>query len=88
MTEPITDPALAAEKATMPDALTLNALSVIGLINAHDGATALLRSARGEVARVQVGDEVFGVSITAIGETQVLLTNRWGQTHALALPQS
>ena len=88
MSDPTNDPALAAEKATMPDALALDTLSVIGLINAHDGAIALLRSARGDVARVHVGDEVFGVQITAIGDAQVLLTNRWGQTRALELPQS
>ena len=88
MSETTPDPALAAEKATTPDALALNTLSVIGLIDAHDGATALLRSARGEGARVHVGDDVFGVQITAIGDDQVLLTNRWGQTKALQLPQS
>ncbi len=88
MSEPDPNTALAGANATMPDALTLNDLSVIGLINAHDGATALLRSSRGQIARVHVGDEAFGVRITAISDQQVILTNRWGQTEALQLPQS
>lgn len=86
MSEPL--PALAAEKATLPDALELNTLSVIGVIMGHDGAAALLRSSRGEIARVGIGGEVFGVQVTAIGDTQVVLTDRWGRTQALALPHS
>lgn len=88
MAELQSDAALAAQKATMPDALSLNTLSVIGLIAAHDGPTALLRSSRGDIARVHVGDEAFGARVTAIGEDIVLLTDRWGQTHSLQLPQS
>jgi Tfp pilus assembly protein PilP len=79
---------LAEAKATMPDALELNTLSVIGLMEAHDGVAALLRSSRGQIARVSVGDEVFGVQITAIGDAQILLTDRWGRTQSLALPHS
>ena len=88
MAEIPSESALVAEKATMPDALALDALSVIGLIAAHDGATALLRSSRGDVARVHVGDEAFGVHVTAIGEDLVLLTDRCGRTQSLQLPQS
>jgi hypothetical protein len=80
--------ALAGVKATMPDALALNSLAVIGVMNAHDGMAALLRSSRGEIARVSVGDAAFGVQITAIGEEQVILTDRWGRTQSLALPRS
>lgn len=82
------DPALAAAKATVPDALALNTLSLIGLIDAHDGVAALLRSSRGRIARVHVGDEAFGARITAIGDDQVVLTDRWGRTQSLQLPQS
>lgn len=79
---------LAEAKATLPDALELNTLSVIGLMEAHDGVAALLRSSRGQIARVSVGDEVFGVQVTAIGDAQILLTDRWGRTQSLALPHS
>lgn len=88
MSDPNSNAAIAAANATMPDALALNQLSVIGVMDAHDGTAALLRSARGRIARVHVGDEAFGVRITAIGDDQVLLTNRWGQTQALQLPHS
>jgi len=78
--------ALAAAHATVPEALPLNELTLIGLINGAEGATALLRSARGGIARVAVGDAAFGVTITAIGTEQVILTDRWGRTQSMDLP--
>ena len=86
MSEP--DPALAWRNATLPEALDVSALSVIGLLEAHDGAVALLRSSDGQVARVTTGDAVFGMTITAIGDAQILLTDRWGRTQSLKLPRS
>ncbi len=88
MSNDTTTSALAGVKATVPEALDLNTLAVIGVMDAHDGMAALLRSSNGQIARVSVGDEAFGVQITAIGDTQVLLTNRWGRTQSLALPSS
>ncbi|KQB97740.1 hypothetical protein AL073_02035 [Loktanella sp. 1ANDIMAR09] len=88
MANETTQSPLSGQKATLPDTLELRELSVIGLMDAHDGIAALLRSSRGEIARVQVGDRAFGVQITAIGDAQVLLTDRWGRTQSLALPHS
>lgn len=88
MSNETTSSALPGVKATLPEALELNELSVIGLMDARDGMAALIRSARGEIARVTIGDEAFGVQIIAIGDDQVLLTDRWGQTKSLALPRS
>lgn len=88
MTDDMTTAGIAGTKATLPDTLELRALSVIGLMDAHDGIAALLRSSRGEIARVRVGDSAFGVKITAIGDAQILLTDRWGRTQSLALPHS
>ena len=85
MAEP--DNALAGQNATRDDVLDLHALQLLGLIIAHDGPTALLRSSRGEIARLHLGEEAFGVRVTAIGEDRVMVTNRWGQTEALTLPQ-
>jgi hypothetical protein len=85
MAEP--DPALAGAKATMSEALDLNALSVIGVIDGHNGLAALLRSSRGQIARVATGDSMFGVTITAIGDDLVIMTDRWGRTQSLALPR-
>jgi Tfp pilus assembly protein PilP len=67
--------------------LDLSALSVIGVMQARDGTAALLRSSRGEIARVLVGQEAFGMRVTAIGDDQILMTDRWGRTQSLALPQ-
>lgn len=78
-------PTLVADTATQPDVLSLRSLTVIGLMRTQDGQVALLRSARGKIARVQAGTDVFGVRVTAISDTQVLLTDRSGQTHALVV---
>lgn len=80
------DPTLARQHATLPDELHVGTLSVIGLIEAHDGAVALLRSSNGQIARVKTGDVAFGVTITAIDGAQILLTDRWGRTQSLQLP--
>ncbi|SFS13528.1 hypothetical protein [Yoonia litorea] len=85
MAEP--DNALAAQAATITDAIDMSALQLLGVMQAHDGPAALLRSSRGQIARVLVGDEAFGIRITAIGDDRVTLTNRWGQSQALGLPQ-
>lgn len=79
-------PILAGQNATQPDALDLHALAVIGLIEGHNGAVAILRSSAGEIVRVVPGDVVFGVTVTAIGAAQVLLTDRAGRTQSLQLP--
>lgn len=84
MSEPT--PAIAAENATMADALDMRSLTLIGVIEGQEGPAALLRSSRGAIARVSLGEQVFGVQITAIGEEQVILTNRWGQSETLVLP--
>lgn len=81
-------PTLVADTATQPDVLSLRSLTVIGLMRTQDGQVALLRSAGGKIARVQAGTDVFGVHVTAISDTQVLLTDRSGQTHALVVAGS
>lgn len=88
MADETTNSPLPGVKATMPDALALNRLAVIGLMDGQNGMAALLRSSRGQIARVRVGETAFGVQITAIGDEQVLLTDRWGRTQSLELPRS
>lgn len=82
-----TDTALAGQNATQSDVLDMHALQLLGVMQAHDGPAALLRSAQGDIARLQIGEEAFGIRVTAIGETEIILTNRWGQSESLALPQ-
>jgi hypothetical protein len=85
MAETVNDAAAAA--ATLQDVLDLSSLQLLGVMQAHDGPIALIRSSRGDIARLHVGEVAFGVTITAIGDDTVILTNRWGQTEALGLPQ-
>ncbi|WP_375254370.1 hypothetical protein [Yoonia sp.] len=77
--------ALAEAKATVQDVLDLKSLSLIGLIDGHLGAAALLRSERGQIARVAAGESVFGVTIAAIGDDRVQMTDRSGRTKSLFL---
>ena len=87
MSETSSSPIVGAN-ATVPEALELNTLAVIGVMQASGGAAALLRSRRGQIARVAVGDEAFGVRINAISDDQVMLTDRWGRTQSLQVPTS
>ncbi|WP_342076055.1 hypothetical protein [Yoonia sp. SS1-5] len=80
-------PAHVADKATIAQAINLRSLSVIGLMKAHDGLAALLRSGSGQIARVGEGDTIFGVKVVAIAETYVTITDRWGATRQMGLPQ-
>ena len=82
-----TDNSLAATAATLDGVLDLRALQLLGVMEAHDGLAALLRSPRGEIARLQVGEEAFGIRITAIGADHITVTDSRGQSGALALPQ-
>ena len=85
MAEP--DGALAGQTATISDVLDMSTLQLLGVMQAHDGLAALVRSPRGQIARLHVGEEAFGITIVAIGDDRVTVTNRWGQSEALALPQ-
>lgn len=83
-----TTPALAADHATLAGILPLNGLTLIGIFNAHDGPAALLRSSQGQIARATPGAQVLGVTITAIGDTTVMLVDGAGTSYALAVPGS
>ena len=75
-----------AAQATLVDAMDLRGVTVIGIMKAHDGPAVLLRSSRGRIARLTVGQRAFGMTVAAIGETQVVLSDRSGATHTLGLP--
>ena len=83
MTE--TTPAHVAAKATIADALDLSTLSLLGIMQAHDGPAALLRSPRGRVERVQIGARAFGYTVAAVGDRQVQLTDHTGKVYSLTL---
>lgn len=79
-------PIIAEDKATRSDALDLRSLTVIGVMHGSGGTAALLRSSGGDIVRVSVGEEAFGIRVTAIGDDRILMIDRWGRTHSLALP--
>ncbi|WP_394177937.1 hypothetical protein [Yoonia maritima] len=81
-------PANVAASATLPDLLTLDNLTVIGVMAGQAPPAALLRSSRGDIARVSPGESAFGVVIAAIDANQVVLTDRIGTQHVLAVPGS
>ncbi|MFU8824386.1 hypothetical protein [Yoonia sp.] len=80
------DPTLAEAQATTPDVLDLNSLTLIGLFTTSEGPAALIRAANGQVARIVPGTHALGVTATAIGESQVLVTGADGRTLAMRLP--
>ncbi|MGJ8624364.1 MAG: hypothetical protein ACSHW1_16545 [Yoonia sp.] len=75
----------AAQAATVTDAIDLHELTVIGIAHGATGQTAILRSSNGDYARVQPGDSAFGLTVRAIGEGQVIGTDRWGRDVQLPL---
>ncbi|MBQ2263045.1 MAG: hypothetical protein II336_16990 [Loktanella sp.] len=85
MTQPDLSPA--EEQATTPDALDLDSLTLIGLFSTNEGPAALIRAANGQVARIVPGMRTLGVTVTAIGDTQVLLTGADGVTSAVYMPR-
>jgi hypothetical protein len=66
-------PANVAASATLPDLLSLENLAVIGVMTGQEAPAALIRSRRGDIARVTAGETAFGVTIAAIDATQVVL---------------
>ncbi|MFN3664009.1 hypothetical protein [Yoonia sp.] len=84
MTQP--EQTLASQQATVADALDLNSLTLIGLFSTTEGPAALIRSADGQVARVVPGEQALGITATAIGDAQVLVTGADGVTLAMRLP--
>lgn len=79
-------PALVAEKATIPGAVDLRNLTILGLMQVKDGPAALIRSGDGRIERVTPGSQVFGVTISAIGEDVVVLSDARGAVYQLTIP--
>ena len=86
MADPDPDPSLAEAQATTADVLELDRLTLIGLMTTAEGPAALIRAANGKVERIVPGMRALGVTVTAIGETQVLVTGSDGITLAMQMP--
>lgn len=86
MSEP--DTSAAEQQATAANILALDQLTLIGLMNTTEGPAALIRGSNGKVERIVPGMRTLGVTVTAVGETQVLLTGPDGVTSAVYMPDA
>lgn len=73
-------------KAVIEDGLPLDRLSLIGLFAKPDGGTALLRTARGEIVEVRAGERKLGLTINAVDNTGLYITDASGNAVVLQLP--
>ncbi|MDF0600392.1 hypothetical protein P1J78_06595 [Psychromarinibacter sp. C21-152] len=76
-----------AATATDENALRLNRVNLIGIYGSASNRRALVRLASGRYVKVQVGDEVDGGQVAAIGDDRLSYVKR-GRTITLTLPTS
>ncbi|WP_269142424.1 pilus assembly protein PilP [Sulfitobacter mediterraneus] len=65
----------------------LDSIAVIGIFGSNAAPGALIRTHRGKIERVAVGDKVAGGVVAAISENAVILNKR-GKTTQMKLPQT
>ncbi|MBR2573846.1 MAG: hypothetical protein IKE14_05915 [Loktanella sp.] len=82
--EPV--PGGVARAATQDSAIRLRDINLIGVYGQPSARRALVRLGNGQFVRVQVGSELDGGQVTAIGENALNYVKR-GTTHALQIPQ-
>ncbi|WP_019954121.1 hypothetical protein [Yoonia vestfoldensis] len=82
--EPV--PGGVARAATQESAIRLRDINLIGVFGQPSARRALVRLGNGQLIRVQVGSELDGGQVTAIGESALNYVKR-GTTYALQIPQ-
>lgn len=75
-----------AKQATLPDAINLHKVNLIGIYGSTSNRRALVRLKSGRYVKVQMGDRLDGGTVTAIGETE-LRYRKGNRDHVLELPQ-
>lgn len=80
-----TPPAVAAQ-ATIPGALAMDGLALLGTVTSASRPVALLRTRRGGIERVTLGDSVGGARVAAITDGAVHVI-RNGTATAIIMPQ-
>ena len=65
----------------------LDSTTLIGIFGSSNRPGALVRESNGRVTRVAVGDRIDGATVSAIGETRLVLSRR-RTTKVLELPSS
>ncbi|WP_172296572.1 hypothetical protein [Pseudoruegeria sp. HB172150] len=78
--------AAVASTATEENALRLNRVNLIGVYGSSSNRRALVRLSSGRYVKVQVGDNVDGGQVAAIGDDELRYIKN-GRTITLALPQ-
>lgn len=82
--EPV--PGGVARAATQDSAIRLRDINLIGVYGQPSARRALVRLGNGQFVRVQVGSDLDGGQVTAIGENALNYVKR-GTTYALQIPQ-
>ena len=75
-----------ARAATQTNAIRLRDVNLIGVYGQANARRALVRLGNGQYVRVQVGSELDGGQVTAIGDNALNYVKR-GTTYALQIPQ-
>jgi hypothetical protein len=74
-----------ARAATLEDAIRLREINLIGVYGRPNARRALVRLSNGRYVRVEVGSELDGGQVTAIGDRALNYVKR-GRTYAIELP--
>lgn len=83
--KPQPDAVQSDELATIPNALALNDLALLGTFGPKDMPQALVRHRSGRVQKVTVGDRLSGGRVVAVSD-HVIIADRKGKTTALRMP--
>jgi hypothetical protein len=76
-----------ARAATQEDVISLREINLIGIYGRPNARRALVRLSNGRYVRVEVGSELDGGQVTAIGDEALNFVKR-GRTYAIQLPAS
>lgn len=76
---------LVAEHATLPAALRLRSVTLIGIVGPTANPSALLRLSGGRILKLDVGDKSPAGTVAAIGGNAVRLSRR-GRIKTLRIP--
>jgi hypothetical protein len=74
-----------ARSATLPNAINLRRINLIGVYGKPDSRRALVRLSNGRYQKVQVGDRIDGGRVAAIGNTELRYT-KGGRNVVLQIP--
>lgn len=75
-----------ARAATIEDAISLREINLIGIYGRPSERRALVRLSNGRYVRVQVGSELDGGQVVAIGDNALNYVKR-GRTYAIVMPE-